>query len=127
MKTIKIQTAESILSFDVTPSDPPTRPNPKWVAQAIDLAVISKDTVENRPRFIEVAQAIVDLDQKNAIFDYAKRCYGTLRPNSYAGKCLITGGPVDTNAGFCFKDRDGRWKTLSWQGLCKAWKEAPEQ
>ena len=127
MKTITIQTADSVLSFDVTPSDPPTRPNPRGVAQAIELAVVSKDTAENRPRFIELAQAVLDLAQKNAILDYAKRCYGHLHANAYAGKCLITGAAVAADVGFCFKDRDGKWKTLSWQGLRKAWKEAPEQ
>lgn len=127
MKTIEIKTADTVLSFDMTPSEPPRRPNPKWVAQAISLAAVSKDTADNRPRFAELAQAIVDLEQKNAILEHAKRCYGPLRPNSYAGKCLITGAPVEADSGFCFKDRDGKWKTLSWQGLCKAWQEAPEQ
>ena len=126
-KKIKIQTADSVLSFEVTPADPPARPNPKWVEQAIGRASGAKDTADNRPGLIELAQAIADLAQKNAILDYAKRCYGPLRPNSYAGKCLITGAAVEADVGFCFRDRDGRWKTLSWQGLCKTWKEAPEQ
>lgn len=127
MKTITIQTADSVLTFQVAPSDPPTRPNPKWVEQEIGRAKAAKATADNRPGFLELAQAIADLEQKNAILNYAKRLYGTLRPNSYAGKCLITGAAVEADSGFCFRDRDGRWKTLSWQGLCKAWKEAPEQ